>query len=541
MKKIIYLLMVTTLVFISGCNPMDEINQDLADANPLIISGDAFIILTDDDYKEMGVNNGFSSVDEAKTLLPAFLADLYPYWGKDSSALVEYKLLDGLSNVSDIDAYSAAETYKLANSDYPQSNVNAIAFFPEEDPTDYLGDILASNIVDPEEGQIVLATYKQYVTEPVLGISNYFEADFTDGTLGNFEAVSVLGDNQVWKGTTSYGAVVSGYDSGTRYTNEDWLISPEVDLTGRTNLTFQINQALNYAGGRLDLINILVSADYTTGGDPNASTWDVIDLAIKPNGTSWSFVLSEDYDFSAYNDKKIHVAFKYESSGPDNVASTWEIKQAVIKLPGVEGETDSRGMYYIYNGDSWEPAVGVYYLSYSDYDSMGTGSGEPGKYNNFDSSVAPDDYIPNFLKLKIPYAQEEDELIVMYRYYSGSTNVRGNLYTVVANEWVGSHPSLQFGNDGNTWVPDNTIKYILTSADYELVGNGKYNNFDVRAGKGEETVEVRLAKINTILLNNFPGAEEGQKFNVFYNVYSGANEVWNMKVILSGGEYLLLE
>ena len=32
---------------------------------------------------------------------------------------------------------------------------------------------------------------------------------------------------------------------------------------------------------------------------------------------------------------------------------------------------------------------------------------------------------------------------------------------------------------------------------------------------------------------------EGQKFAVSYNVYSGANEVWEMKVILTGGVYVL--
>ena len=40
----------------------------------------------------------------------------------------------------------------------------------------------------------------------------------------------------------------------------------------------------------------------------------------------------------------------------------------------------------------------------------------------------------------------------------------------------------------------------VSAADYDLVGNGRYGNFDVRSGKNEESVEVRLTKINTILL-----------------------------------------
>jgi hypothetical protein len=99
--------------------------------------------------------------------------------------------------------------------------------------------------------------------------------------------------------------------------------------------------------------------------------------------------------------------------------------------------------------------------------------------------------------------------------------------------------TVQFGHDGATWVPDNTIKYTLTSADYTLVGNGNYGNFDVRAGKDEETVASRVAKINTILLNNFPSDAEGQKYIVSYNIYNGAGGVWQTAVIKTGGAYVL--
>ena len=33
---------------------------------------------------------------------------------------------------------------------------------------------------------------------------------------------------------------------------------------------------------------------------------------------------------------------------------------------------------------------------------------------------------------------------------------------------------------------------------------------------------VRLDKVNTILLNNFPSDAEGQKYIVTYNIYNGA-------------------
>lgn len=530
--------MIVGLFFNSACDPMEDIYDELDQEFQQVIVGEAVYQLTDDDYDDLGVDDGFTSVEQAKSLLPPFLSELYPVWGKDSSVLVEYKMADGLSSLQEVNEYANAESYNLVNADYPGAAQNAVGFFPNQDPGDYIPAILANNISNPTEGKIVLATYKQYVGEPVLGISNYYEATF-NGSLSGFEAINVTGA-EVWE-NASYGddeyAKMAGYNGGAQQ-NEDWLISPEIDLTNQTNPLFQVNQAINYASGHLEYLSILISTNYTTGGDPNAATWTTINLSNTPTGTNWTFVLSDEYDLSAFQGQKIHIAFKYEST--TSVASTWEVDNAVIKVPGVEGTTDSKGMYFIYNSaGEWEVAEGVYYLSTSDYDSMGTASGQPGRYNNFDNSINPNNYIPAFLSLNYPYAQEEDLLIVMYKYYIGTTVVRGNAYMVVDGVWTGSTPQLQFGNDGTTWVPDNTIKYTLTSADYELVGNGYYQNFDVRPGKAEESEAVRLEKINTILLNNFPNMQEGQKFNVFYNVYSGAAQVWNMKVILVGGEYVL--
>jgi len=548
MKKVVYLFMVLGLVF-TACDPMEDIYDDL-DAKESIIVGDAAFTLTDDDYELLGLDGGFTSVDQAKEILPAYLTAKYPVWGKGSSALIGYNLVDGLSDLGGVDAFSNAEVYKLANKDYPGSADNAIGFYPNQDPEDYIGDILASTIIDPVEGDIVLAQYKQYVGVPVLGVSDYFLVDFVESeTLSGFEEVSVIGDDQVWFGSR-YGVQVSGYDSGSRYANEDWLVSPEIDLTEQANILFQVNQALNYASGELGLINILVSTDYTTGGDVSASTWDLVDLTTKPDGTSWDFVLSEDYDFSAYEGETIHVAFKYEST--TTVASTWEIGQATIKIPGVEGNTDSRGMYFTYNADGeWEESKDVYYLSDSDYDSMGTSSGQPGRYNNFSSSTPPEGYIPSFLNSKLPYAQEEDALVVMYKYYSGSTNVRGNLYELTSGDWIGNNPSLQFGHDGTTWVPDNTIKYVLLGSDYSLIGDalvGKYpgpggsasnyGNFDRREGNANYWSNDMLVEGFNILLDDMdPGAAEGQKYNMTFNVYTGASGIQNLTVIKTGGEW----
>jgi hypothetical protein len=199
-------------------------------------------------------------------------------------------------------------------------------------------------------------------------------------------------------------------------------------------------------------------------------------------------------------------------------------------------KTLNNGFLYL-NGE-WNFIQG---FTNDEYTAMGE------SYPNFSSKDEAETKIPIFLSEKFKYVTKNagDIEAIMYKLYVGGGVTEsyvmyftydGTSWSKYTNEIV---ETVKFGHDGTTWVPDNTIKYTLTAADYELVGNGRYGNFDVRSGKAEETVEARLAKINTILLNNFPGMAEGQKFVVTYNVYSGAAEVWQMKVILQGGVYVL--
>jgi hypothetical protein len=530
MKNIFYSFAILSLLFTS-CNPMEDIYEEV-DAQETIISGDATITLTDDNYgDDLGLsNNYFDTLDDAKSMIPGFLSDTYPAWGKNSTVLVNYELKYG-TDLKIVDDYASANSYSIANNEYPSAADNAIGFYETEVASDFIPDILMANVMSPEEGQVTLVKYNQYVGQTVNGISEFYSADFeTAGTLLDYETVNVTGA-QTWEETNSYGAKMSGYSGGANE-NEDWLISAEIDLSSFPNSTIQVNQILNY--GSYDFVDVVISTNYT--GDAATATWDVIDFSTVPAGSGWSPVLSEEYSLSAYNGETVHIAFKYTST--DSTAATWEILQTVIKAAGVEGETKYDEVYYLYTDGEWELAEQAYYLTSLDYDSMGEESGQPGRYNNFSSTAHPNDYIPSFLNIQFPYAQEEDNILVFFKYYDGSTGVRGNQFNFTNGAWVPQATQLQFGHDGSTWVPDNTIKYTLTGADYALVGNGNYGNFDVRDGKDEAAESVRLDKISTILLNNFPSDAEGQKYIVSYNIYNGAAGVWSLSVIKQGSAYV---
>jgi len=554
MKKIIYLFVIIGAIMV-GCNPIDDINKEI-DANTeriIVVDSDNYT-LTADDYADLGLTFGsFSSLDDAKTMLPGFLSDTYPTWGQGSSVLVGFNLYIGAAEgVSD---YTGAEVYTLTNSDYPQGNLNAIGFYPDENPADFMDAILAAQYPSPVEGQVVMTKYKQYTEQPVEGISNLVNADFkTEQTLLDWTPVSITGD-EAWIGT-QYGAKMSGRTSPDNHVNEDWLVSPAIDLTTQVNPKFQVTQVLNYSN-TTDWYHILVSTDYA--GDVTTATWDNIDVTPVPPGTSWTAVTSDDFDFSAYEGQTIYIAFKYESDAV--TAATWEIEKTLVKVPGVEGATVDKEVYYTYSGGKWIPSNGVYVLSADDYDSMGTASGQPGRYNNFSSSMPADNYIPTFLSLTSPFSfgQEDAEIIVIYKYYSSScscTQTRGNLYTVIDGAWTAHQStiatSLQFGFVDGQWVPDNTIRYALTVDDFVTIGAafadiyptpassaGNYKNFDRRAGNAAEWTDAMIVEALNVILDGLdPSADEGQKYLVTFAIYNGAAGIEEMGVIKEGGVWV---
>ena len=545
MKKILILLTIFSMVFTS-CEPLEMINAE-SDAIPNPIVGDAEYTLTADDYNAFELNYGsFGSEDAAKSAIPPFLAEMFPVWGKNSSVLLNYQLYIG--NADGISDYTSSEDYSLALADYPGNTDNAVAFYESESPAELLPGILASGVATAADGDVVLAKYKQYVGETVNGITDFYTRDFVGaGTLLDFEAVSVSGD-QVWEGT-NYGAKVTGYSGGQRLVNEDWLISSEIELASFPNSSFQATQIFNY--GDPSGFSVLISADYTD--DVAAATWDVIELTNVPDGTSWTAYTSEAYSLAAYNGETVNIAFKYTSS--DSNAGTYEIEDVILRAPGVEGVTERKSAFYTYEGGSWELSEGVYYLSDADFDSMGEASGQPGKYNNFSSSISPDDYLLNFLSNKYPYALEGDDLSVIYKYYSSNSGaqLRGNLYTYMNGAWSGYKStissSLQFGHDGSVWVPDNTIKYTLVrNTDYEymasqltdaeyagLIGNlASYGDFDYN------WTDAQIHYALALFLDHLdPSAAEGQKYILTYVIYDNGENDYYTSFIKTDGAWVV--
>ena len=258
------------------------------------------------------------------------------------------------------------------------------------------------------------------------------------------------------------------------------------------------------------------SADYTAGGHRYGNFDSYSDITT---------FLDTKYP-SAPNRMLVSLTYKYYNG------TTSTLENGFIKVDGL-----------------WEMSTGI---SDDEYTSMGEGRAQ---FSNETEALTK---IPVFLNDKFKYDGKVAGDIegIMYKLYVTDTqDVDGDgrtddrtVYSFVAffiydgMNWSKYNnvinETIKFAHDGTTFVPDNTIKYTLTAADYASVGNGQYSNFDVRAGKDEETEAARLAKINTILLANFPNAVEGQKFAVSFDIYDGSNSVWILLVIKEGSEFV---
>lgn len=180
--------------------------------------------------------------------------------------------------------------------------------------------------------------YKTDGTAPAAGattanISQVVYEPF-DNDLGVFTAYDVTGP-QVWE-WASFGdppgcAKGNGYAGGP-VENQDWLISPKLEVAGYIELSLGFQHARNYASN--DGLEVAVSTDYTGAGDPTVANWDYItDMFTFPSSGSWDFINAGTADISDYISGNTYIAFVYNSTSSD--ASTWELDN--IEVLGVLG------------------------------------------------------------------------------------------------------------------------------------------------------------------------------------------------------------
>ncbi len=228
-----------------------------------------------------------------------------------------------------------------------------------------------------------------------------------------------------------------------------------------------------------------------------------------------------------------------------------------------DGSVNTLNNGFLYNNDTWNFIQG---FTDDEYEAMGEG------FPNFSSEDEAEEKIPLYLKEKYFFKNRDAGAIesIMYKLYvtdvddvdgDGRVNDRTtysyvSYYIYDGVDW-GPYTNevqetVQFGHDGEKWVPDNTIKYRLTSTDIALIESsfeikypgpadnvGFFGSFDRRSGSSNYwSDEMLLEAFNVVLDNNNPTAEDGQKYVLTYVIYNGSTVDESMRVIKENAEWV---
>mgnify|MGYP001218942974 CR=1 FL=1 len=170
---------------------------------------------------------------------------------------------------------------------------------------------------DDESNETVTDFLVYSVYEPFAGVFPFYEPFYYD--LGVMNAESLAGDNGWYWDDYGY-AKMSGYGD---VPNEDWLITPMLDLSGDyDNVTLMFEEAINYAGTIDEQQEVYVSTDYVD--DASTATWTKLTVTNRPVGDSWDFSSVDPISLNDYiGEASVYVGFKYTSTDTD--AATWEV------------------------------------------------------------------------------------------------------------------------------------------------------------------------------------------------------------------------
>jgi endonuclease/exonuclease/phosphatase family metal-dependent hydrolase len=171
----------------------------------------------------------------------------------------------------------------------------------------------------------------------------------TDQSFNAFTTVNVTGA-QTWHPSSVYGAVCSGYFGGQNFDNEDWLISPAMNLLQVDNarLTF------SHTRGSAPVVNVGVQegwykvfATSDFSGDPATTQWIELTGINQNVPVAWQYIPSGELVIpDVAKSANSRIAFRYFSSAGQS--ATWEIKN--VKVTGEPQATNpNAGVFKITN------------------------------------------------------------------------------------------------------------------------------------------------------------------------------------------------
>lgn len=578
MKKTIYFLMMFIGLAITGCEPMEDIHEEVnAELEARSIEGVAEVRLTEDDYTEdvedggLGLNfPNFSSLDEARALIPTFLENNYPVWGEGSLALVTFDLYDPV----------VVEEHTVPASGYEVIGLDDNYFSGMDEIAEYL----SYQFPQADNGSFVELTYRTIPEE--------IEYEFNDD---DFDLIGLeLAD--VYSEPAASAAQYNNFDRregrDAYWSNEMILDAINVVLSENFDdvegQTYQVSYAIYDGSSGVESMDVmfdgnsyvragatiyeLTSADFDLIGEElgdtypapaaNAAQYNSFGV-VEDSNTYWSdsmileainIVLQEQFPTAAEGDEFVvnYKVFTGSTTVPTSTSVILNGGQYVVDDTPPAVSTIVETSVFAYTNGDWGTPLALPRSVYQEEFAQ--------RYANFDDEETAGFYIARYIEPMFPYAQEGDYVAVAYNFYNGErtvTNYANFVYRDGEFNYVPSvvEETLQFGHDGEGWEPDNTIVYNMTEADYAAVGEaladeypdpawsvGNFSNFDRRVGnRNYWSQDMLVEAMNVVLDRIHPGAEEGQKYVVNFDIYDGSAGTESLSLIKEEGEWVLNE
>ena len=155
----------------------------------------------------------------------------------------------------------------------------------------------------------------------------FLAKDFEDENFGDWTAVSRM-SNENWRIESEFGgadgssayAEVNGYDADEA--SDDWLISPEIDLSGKSNPVMTFYWLYRYSGPDLQ---VKITNQNVPMDEPGTATWALLSPDKPATETSWK---ESEVDLSRFVGDVIRIAFHYTSTGPNpGESELWRVDE----------------------------------------------------------------------------------------------------------------------------------------------------------------------------------------------------------------------
>lgn len=161
------------------------------------------------------------------------------------------------------------------------------------------------------EGQTIFSALSESLTE--------MPADWTIQNVTLPEGGSYVWSWKVYENKGYLNA--NAYIDKKAKASEAYAISPVIDLIGATGCSLSFDHAAKFQTTLRTLCGVVARVEGT-------AEWTTLAIPAWPEAGAWTFANSGNVDLSAFDGKKIQIAFKYASTAEG--ADIWEIKNLTV-------------------------------------------------------------------------------------------------------------------------------------------------------------------------------------------------------------------